>query len=97
GAGLSSSAAAGLGATITLVGASVTANADILLPGGSLALHATGSGGGVNVGGRLDVGGTEQRFFDLTKYTSGGEIRVVSDGGGFTLGPNGKLVVSAQP
>ncbi len=69
----------GLGATLTLQGRSVTTNSDILLPSGILSLHATA--GDVSVGGRLDVGGTQQNFFDQKRYTGGGQITLTSDSG----------------
>ncbi|HVE15601.1 MAG TPA: hypothetical protein VNB29_02650, partial [Chthoniobacterales bacterium] len=84
----------GLGASLTLQGASVTANADLLLPSGQLTLHATT--GNVNVNGRLDVGGTAQQFNDLVKYTSGGSIDLLADQGDVNLGKGGSLFLSAQ-
>ncbi|MDD5201302.1 MAG: filamentous hemagglutinin family protein, partial [Terrimicrobiaceae bacterium] len=86
--------ASGLGASLTLEGSDVTANADILLPSGLLALHATT--GDVNVNGRLDVGGTAQRFNDLVHYTSGGAISLLSDAGSVNVGRRAALNVSAQ-
>src|SRR5262249_23066925 len=79
--------AGSLGASLTLVGASISENGNIILPSGSLMLHATAGDvtvgtttiGGKNVGGTLDVSGTAQSFFDQTKYTSGGQITLTSD------------------
>ncbi len=83
-----------LGVSLTLEGTSIVESSDIFLPSGSLTLHATG--GDVTVAGRLDVGGTAQSFYDLVKYTSGGEIRIVSDTGSLLLNAGSILNVAAQ-
>lgn len=89
----------GLGASITISGISVTDNANILLPSGSLTLHATT--GNVVVGNlretRLDVGGTTQTLFDLIRHTNGGEINLIADAGSVTLGMASIVSVAAQP
>ena len=97
GAGGGTAATPGLGANLTLQGASVTANGNILLPSGQLILHATGIGGDVSVGGRLDVSGTAQQFFDTTKYTDGGSVTVISDQHNVSLGAGSDVSVAAQP
>ncbi|HEX2748194.1 MAG TPA: filamentous hemagglutinin family protein [Verrucomicrobiales bacterium] len=84
----------GLGARLTLTGASVSDTAAILLPSGDLTMRATA--GDVLAGGRIDTGGTAQQFYDLTKYTSGGHISLLSDTGNVTVPSGGSLSVSAQ-
>ncbi len=89
----------GLGASITISGARVTANTNIVLPSGSLSLHATH--GDVTVGNlhetRLDVGGTTQSLFDLVRFTNGGEINLTSDTGSVLLDAGSTVSVAAQP
>jgi len=89
------SVAGGLGASVTLTGASLLVNSDIILPSGLLTLHATT--GDVEVGGILDLGGEAQTFYDVTKYTSGGQVRLVSDAGSVLLAEGSLIDVSAQP
>ncbi len=85
----------GLGASLTFVGASITETSNISLPSGVLTLHATT--GDLSIGGRLDVGGTAQNFFDLVRYTDAGQITLISDTGGVDVTNGGTLSVSAQP
>ena len=88
----------GLGASITINGASITDNANFLLPSGSLTLHATD--GDVVVGNlretRLDVGGTSQSLFDLIRFTNGGEIHLTADAGSIVLGSGSVVSVAAE-
>ena len=93
--GAAAVAAGGLGASLTLEGRSITVTSDIVLPSGSVTLHA--SGGDVTVGGMLDVGGTSQDFYDLTRYTSGGNIRLTTDTGSIAVSEGGTLNVAAKP
>jgi len=83
----------GLGASLTLQGASVTANTDILLPSGLLTLRATA--GDVQVGGRLDVGGTARDFYDLVKFTDAGRLTLTSNTGSVHVLAGGTLNVAA--
>ena len=84
----------GLGASLKLQGTSVTANSDIILPSGEITINATA--GAVTIGGRLDVAGTSQHFYDLTKYTSGGSITLSSATSNVVVSAGGGLDVSAQ-
>jgi len=84
----------GVGASLELQGSSIIANANFILPSGALTLHATS--GDITVGGRLDVGGITRSFLDLTAYTPGGQIRLVSDLGSVTLGADSVIAVDAQ-
>ncbi len=88
------SVAGGLGATISLTGTSVTADSAILLPSGSLTIRATT--GDLLVGGRLEVAGTRQDFYDVTRFTNAGEIKLTADAGNVTLGANSVVSVAAQ-
>lgn len=83
----------GLGASLTLKGTRVNASTRILLPSGTLTLHATA--GDLIVNNQLNVGGTEQSFFDVIKYTSGGEVRLIADTGDVIVTSNGSINVSA--
>ena len=86
--------AASLGAELSLSGSSVSSTANFQLPSGNVSLRATEGDLDVN-GGSIDVGGTAQKFFDLTEYTSGGSISLAADNGAITLGANSSLNVSA--
>ncbi|MGI9087065.1 MAG: filamentous hemagglutinin N-terminal domain-containing protein [Chthoniobacterales bacterium] len=78
-----SSFASGLGARLNLEGSRIAQNSAIVLPSGAVTLHATL--GDVSLGGTIDVAGIAQNFFDLTKYTSGGEVTLTSDRGNVSL------------
>lgn len=86
--------AGGLGASITLEGASVAAFSDILLPSGLLTLHATS--GDVVVGGRIDVSGTAQTFYDLVRYTDAGQVTLAADQGSVMLTAGSQINVAAH-
>ena len=83
----------GLGATLTLQGASLHAATTIALPSGSLSLRATT--GDLVVDGRLDAAGTDQSFYDLTRYTPGGSVTLRADAGAVALGADSIIDVSA--
>jgi filamentous hemagglutinin family protein len=89
----------GLGASLTISGASVTDNIGIVLPSGSVTLHAIT--GNVTVGNLsaapIDVGGTAQTFFDLVKYTNGGLVNLVADHGSVNIAAAASVNVGAQP
>lgn len=85
--------AGGLGASLTLQGSSVTASSDIVLPSGLLTVRATT--GDVVMNGRVNLNGTEQAFYDLVRYTSGGTVRLTSDNRNVTIGPESTISVSA--
>ena len=85
----------GLGASLTIVGASISANSNISVASGQLTLHATA--GDLSVGGSLDAGGTQQSFFDATRYTSGGDISLIADSGNVDLIAGSMVTVAAQP
>jgi len=86
----------GLGASFTFTGTSVVADTNILLPSGQLTLRSTGAGQDVSVGGQLSVAGVAQDFYDLTRYSSGGNITLTSDQGDVDLQP-GSLISVAAP
>jgi filamentous hemagglutinin len=89
----------GLGASLTISGASITDNIGILLPSGSVTLHArTGDVTvGNSSGATIDVGGTAQTFFDLVKYTSGGLVNLIADNGSVNVAARASINVGAQP
>ncbi len=85
--------AGGLGASLTLQGASVAAATDVVLPSGQLTIRATA--GDVAVNGKLDASGTAQTFFDLVKFTNGGRITLTADAGAVNLGTGSDVSVAA--
>jgi len=93
-AGSGSSFPGGLGASLVLTGDKISADSSILLPSGSIQLHATV--GNVSVGGTLDVSGTRQSFYDVTKYTNAGVIRLASDSGNVVLASGSLVSVAAH-
>ena len=89
-----------LGASLALVGQSVTVDSAISLPSGTLTLHATGADAadGVALGSvaNLNVAGVGRSFYDVTQYTSGGSISLIADNGSVNLDPGAIMNVSAQ-
>lgn len=85
--------AASLGATLKLQGASVEINSDIFLPSGVLKVEA--KSGDVKIGTSsptlIYAGGLERDFVDLIKYTSGGDVRLISDNGSVQIGSGGSI------
>ncbi len=88
----------GLGASLTLTGESVTENSNIVLPSGTLTIQASGAlpGSDLTVGGLLDVSGTAQHFYDLTKFTDGGAIKLTATNGDILLNAASLITVAAQ-
>jgi len=95
----------GLAASLTFIAASITDDfTAIKLPSGSLTLHATT--GNLTVGdltapglppASIDVAGQARTIFDLTKYTSAGQVTLIADQGAVSLDANSSLTLSAQP
>jgi filamentous hemagglutinin family protein len=87
----------GLGADLTLRGASVAIDGDITLPSGTLTLRATT--GDVVIAGsaaaRINLAGTSKAFVDVTRYTSGGTLNLTADNGTARIGTGGIIDVSA--
>jgi hypothetical protein len=82
-----------LGATLSLTGASVAINSDIVLPSGLLKIQATN--GDVTIGSKLGVDGSAHTFYDTTRYADAGSIVIKSDVGNVALNSGGILSVSA--
>ena len=89
---------AGLGAQLTLVGASLTDNGKIMLPSGALQLMATS--GNVVIGNtsasQIDVGGVAQTFYDQVQYTDAGKVSLIAGFGSVVVAAGGTVNVSAQ-
>ena len=83
----------GLGAQVSFEGTSITANTDVLLPSGVISMRARS--GTLEIGGRLDVGGTARSFFDQVRYTDAGQITLTADAGNVTLNTTGTINVAA--
>ncbi len=91
--GGSAAVTGGLGARLSLTGASVSNNARIILPSGEIALRATQ--GSVTADGLIDASGTARQFYDQTKYTDGGRIALSADQGSVIVPAGGEVKVSA--
>ena len=83
----------GLGASLTLQGSSVSIGSDISLPSGLLTVRATT--GDVSIAGRVNLSGAEQTFYDLTRFTGGGEVRLTADNGSVNINAGSVISVSA--
>ena len=66
----------GFGASVGLTGSSVVLTAPVELPGGSLSISATN--GGVELGGRVGLGGVCVSLRDLNRFVDGGSLRISS-------------------
>ncbi|MEI6654352.1 MAG: filamentous hemagglutinin family protein, partial [Verrucomicrobiota bacterium] len=91
--GSGSATTAALGAGLTIQGASVAADTNILLPSGQLTLRATS--GALEVGGDLSVAGTARAFDDLMRYSDAGSITLESLTGAVTLSAGSEIAVAA--
>lgn len=103
----------GLGADLTLEGASVTTSVDttsgVILPNSTAAveggivlpsgtLDLVATTGDISIGDNLNVAGTAQTFqSDLTKYTSGGQVSLTSNADSVNVTGGSLINVSAQP
>lgn len=88
-----SAVSGGLGASLTLEGASISVASNIVAKSGLIELHATS--GDLNVSGLLDAGGTQQTLYDLVKYTNAGIVNLFSDHGSVVLAEGSEVNVSA--
>lgn len=92
--GVAPTVSGGLGGSLTLTGASVSAASDIILPSGLLALRATT--GDLQIAGLLDVGGTKQAFYDLDRFTDAGRVSLTADAGNVILTADSSVNVAAH-
>ena len=83
-----------LGASLTIQGASIAANSRILLPSGQLTLRA--KDGSLSIGGNLSVAGSSQKFNDLTRYSSAGNVSLESLTGDVKITAGGFVSVAAE-
>jgi filamentous hemagglutinin len=84
----------GLGASLTLQGTTVKASTRITAGSGLLSLIATN--GDVTVSGHLETAGRAFTFYDVTKYTDAGEVRLSATHGDVIL-QVGSVVNVAAP
>lgn len=84
----------GLGGSLALQGSSVDVTSNIVLPSGQLSITAVS--GDVVIGGKLDVSGSAQTFYDLTKYTSAGSISITANAGNVVLDAASTIDVAAK-
>ena len=91
-AGAVASVTDGLGATLSLVGTSVSMSSNVVLPGGAVSVRATS--GDITIGGEIDVSGAIRHFFDVTTYTGGGQVSLQADSGSVSVLAGGVLNVA---
>jgi filamentous hemagglutinin family protein len=86
----------GLAARLALEGSEINVSSRIHLASGVLSLHATGNGpdDNVSVSGIVDVSGTVRKFYDLPKYSNGGQVSLIADDGNVSVTKTGIVIVS---
>ncbi|MBB5045898.1 filamentous hemagglutinin family protein [Rhodopseudomonas rhenobacensis] len=84
-----------LGATLKLTGANVFVDSSVVLPSGRLELTAAGD---IVLGdnSRLDLSGRAVKFFDVTKYSWGGDLVMTSRAGDIRQAAGSVIDLSAQ-
>jgi filamentous hemagglutinin family protein len=98
GAASSTGATPGLGANLSLIGARVAQNGNVVLPSGTLNLKATGADADAlsfGAGSLTSVAGSKVALGSGSAYTSGGTINATADGGGIVVAQGATLDVSA--
>ncbi len=92
-----SSSVGGLGAKLGLEGSGVANDGNIILPSGSLTLHATS--GDVVIGGNesalINLDGTSRLFVDTYRHTNAGTVNLISSNGSVNLIEGSTITVSA--
>jgi filamentous hemagglutinin len=73
----------GLGASMSLQGGSVSVSAPVSLPSGIMSISATT--GDLSITSLLNVGGVEKKYYDVTKYTDAGTVRLSAASGNINL------------
>ncbi|MCA6110937.1 hypothetical protein [Bradyrhizobium cenepequi] len=86
---------AGLGATLSLSGHTVTVSVPIVLPSGKLTLSAEGDLL-LAEGAKLDLAGRGIDFFDVTQYSVGGDVALESHAGNISQEAGVTIDVSAR-
>ncbi|WP_185546020.1 filamentous haemagglutinin family protein [Variovorax sp. KBW07] len=84
-----------LGAEIAIDGRSVALDTSVVLPSGKLVLRADGDVQ-LQDGARLDLAGRRLRFFDVDKYSWGGDVEIESRKGNVRLAQGAQIDMSAQ-
>jgi hypothetical protein len=82
-----------LGAQLSITGANIFTDANILLPSGRLALNATAGDVQIN-GGTLSVAGIAKNFNGLVRYAGAGNILLSSEKGGVIVSEGATLSVA---
>jgi len=93
--GGTSSVSGGLGAGLSIQGSAVSISSKIHLPSGLLSITSTS--GNIDISGQLDVSGTAQSFYDLIRYTDGGNISLSANSGAVQLLAGSVVSVAASP
>jgi filamentous hemagglutinin len=93
--GTAPSPSAGLGATLSLKGASVSLGTKVILPSG--ALNAEATLGDLTLSSIIEAGGVANHSFDWTSYTDGGSVFLTSDLGKISMTPLSSINLSAEP
>jgi filamentous hemagglutinin family protein len=89
-----SSIASGLAPSLSFEASSIQMESDILASSGLISLKART--GNIQVAGVLNAQGTEQRFFDVVKYTDGGTIRLEAPLGNISLQAGSNVSVASH-
>ncbi|SCX73239.1 filamentous haemagglutinin family protein [Variovorax sp. EL159] len=84
-----------LGAEIAIDGRSVTLDTAVVLPSGKLTLRADGDVQ-LQDGARLDLAGRRLNFFDVDKYSWGGDVALESRKGNVRVAEGARIDFSAQ-
>lgn len=96
--GIAPPAAPGLGSRLALTGTRVAVDGGVLLPAGSLALHAAGADAadGIRLTERalIDVAALRETFLDQTLATPGGRVTLTAERGGVVMDPGARIDVS---
>ena len=89
-----SSITSGLAPSLSFEASSIQMASDFLASSGLISLKART--GDIQVAGALNAQGTEQRFFDVVKYTDGGTIRLEAPLGNISLQAGSNVSVASH-
>jgi filamentous hemagglutinin len=101
GPAVAATAKEGLGASLTVTGNSITdTGGSLVLPSGTVSFIANGaasptSGPAISIGGTINVGGVLDPFYNLNKYTNGGQVTLNSTSGNVAVTSTGVINASA--